>query len=108
MILMHRATHTLPHLNLCSSFKTSHKAFNFSDYIAHTNPLFQKLKVLKYFDVVLFSNALFVYNFYSKKLPLNSFFTKVRAINNFNTLFVSKTTFYISKARTNFETFSIK
>ena len=90
--------------------KKAIRLITFSDYNAHTNPLFQKLKVLKFFDVIFFNNALFVYNFYSNKLPesFDSFFTEVRAVHNYNTRFASKTTFYISKARTNFGKFKIK
>jgi hypothetical protein len=82
----------------------------FSDYIAHTNPIFLKLKIFKFFDLVFLNNALFMHYFYSNNLlkSFNTFFVKVNKIHKYNTRLAIKSSFSIPKVRTNYGKFNIK
>ena len=49
----------------------------FSEFRAHSEPLFKKLEILKFSDSITINNCLFVYNYIHKNLPLsftNTFF----------------------------------
>ena len=45
------------------------RLITFSDCDEHTNPLFIKLKIIKFNDLVYLDNAIFVHNFHSGELP---------------------------------------
>jgi hypothetical protein len=82
----------------------------FSDYRAHTNLLFSKLKILKFFDRIFFRNALFMHDFCSNKLPqsFNTYFVEVSKTHKYHTRLASKSSFSLPKVRTNFEKFNIR
>ena len=41
----------------------------FSEFRAHSEPLFKKLEILKFSDSIAVNNCLFVYDFFNKNLP---------------------------------------
>ena len=82
----------------------------FSDFKAHSSPLFFGLKVLKVLDLVFLNNALFMYNFHAKLLPpvFKSFFTSVDSLHQYNTRLANKSSYYLPKIRTNYGKFNIR
>ena len=72
--------------------KKAIRLITFSVYHEHTNPLFIKLKLLKFHDLVFFPNAIFMYDYHSGNLPdtFNSFFLPVNQKHNYNTRLASK------------------
>ena len=56
----------------------------FSDFKAHSEPLFKKLKILKVKDNIFLQNCLFVHDFYHCNLPksFNKIFTKIEHTHN--------------------------
>ena len=55
------------------------RIMTFSDFQAHSNPLFNKLKILKVKDNIFLQNCLFVYDYFHGNLPnsFNNIFNKV-------------------------------
>ena len=82
----------------------------FSGYYDHTNPLFIQLKIIKFNDLVYLSNAIFVYNFYSGKLPqiFDKYFISVNQQHNYNTRHASRSSYLLPKIRTNYGKFNIR
>ena len=76
----------------------------------HSDPLFKQLKLLKLVDLVVFHNALFMYQYHKNLLPtsFNNFFEAVSSKHQYNTKFASRLTYYINPARTNFGKFNIR
>ena len=69
------------------------RLMTFSHYLAHTDPLFKELNILKLYDMITFHNIIFTHNTLNKKSPniFNSYFkNKLTShhhytINNLNT-----------------------
>ena len=76
----------------------------FSEYNLHSSPLFQKLKIPKVSDLIYLYNALFMYNYYSNRLPLIfvNFFKSINKVHQYQTRLVSKISYYLPRARTNY------
>ena len=51
----------------------------FSEYNSHSTPLLQNLKILKVSDLIYLYTALFMYDYYSNRLPLifDNFFKSI-------------------------------
>ena len=81
-----------------------------SDYNEHTNPLFIKLKIVKFHDLVYIHNAIFVYNYNSGNLPntFDTFFVLVNQKHNYNTRLSSRSSYSLPKIRTNYGKFNIR
>ena len=79
--------------------KKAVRLMTFSDFKAHSSPLFFGLKVLKVLDLVILNNALFMYDFHAKLLPavFKSFFTSVDILHQYNTRLASKRSYYLPK-----------
>ena len=77
--------------------KKAVRIMTWSSFYEHTSPLFKKLNILKLNDLIFLYNALFMYDFYSGKLPsvFNDFFTKIDKVHQYNTRLASKKSFYI-------------
>ena len=90
--------------------KKALRIITFSEYRAHSNPLFHHLKILKFSDLLFINNALFVYDFHANILPsvFHDFFTPVNRVHQYNTRLASKDSYYISKVRTNYGKFNIR
>lgn len=86
------------------------RIMTFSDYKAHTNPMFLKLKLLKLPELVHFYTGLFMYDPHMGNPPIcfSSFFTQVKQKHNYNTRLASKCSFSLPKVRTNFGKFNIR
>ena len=81
-----------------------------SNYNDHTNSLLKQFKILKFIDLVEFYNALFIYDYFNDQLPktFKNFFVKVNIIHSYNTRLVTRQTYYLPPARTNYGKFSIR
>ena len=76
----------------------------FSEYNSHSTPLFQNLKILKVSDLIYLNTALFMYDYYSNRLPLifDNFFKSINKVHQYQTRLASKISYYLPKARTNY------
>ena len=90
--------------------KKAVRLMTFSDFRAHSTPLFYKLRFLKFPDIIFLNNALFMYDFHSGSLPLvfRTFFTSVSKIHGYNTRLACKNSYYLPKIRTNYGKFNIR
>ena len=86
------------------------RIMTFSEYNAHTNLLFLKLKILKLTDLIIFHTALFMYDYHTNNLPnsFKSFFNRVNKRHSYNTRLASKTTYSLPLIRTNYGKFNIR
>ena len=50
------------------------RIMTFSTFDAHSNPIFQKLKIIKFPDLVYLHTALFMHDYYSENLPVSLLF----------------------------------
>ena len=83
---------------------------SFAKYDEYTSPLFKKLNILKFPDLIIFHNSFFMYDYFTGKLHMYSmlFFTKINKIHNYNTRPASKQSYYIPPARTNYGKCSLR
>ena len=90
--------------------KKALRLITFNNFQAHTNPIFLRLKILKFPDLVFLYTALFMHDYHSKNLPISfkSYFTNVNQKHNYNTRLASKYSYSLPKARTNYGKFNIK
>ena len=97
-------------LPLITLQKRAVRIITFSEYNCHSSPLFQKLKVLKVIDLVYLYCALFMYDYYSNRLPLifNDFFKSINKVHQYQTRLANKISYYLPKARTNYGKFNIR
>ena len=60
---------------------------SFSAFDHPSSPLFKRLKILKFSDIVTFQNAVLMYKFHNNMLPhaFKSFFNKVDQVHKYNT-----------------------
>ena len=81
-----------------------------ANYSAHSNPIFDKLKILKLAELIFFHTALFMYDFHFNNLPVSfkSFFRMISEKHSYNTRLASKSSYSLPKARTNYGKFNIK
>jgi hypothetical protein len=49
--------------------KSAMRIMTFSEFQAHSEPLFKKLEILKFCDNIAVNNCLFVYDYFNKNLP---------------------------------------
>ena len=90
--------------------KKAIRLITFSDFDAHTSPLFSQLKLLKLQDHIKLQTLYFMHQFFHGKLPkiFDSFFIKTSDMHNVNTRFATRSTFYVPKIRTNYGKFNIR
>ena len=90
--------------------KKAIRLITFSDFDAHTSPLFSQLKLLKLQDHIKLQTLYFMHQFLHGKLPkiFDSFFIKTSDMHNVNTRFATRSTFYVPKIRTNYGKFNIR
>ena len=82
----------------------------FSDYKAHSSPLFSRLKILKFLDLIFIKNAQLMHDYYNNKLPIafNNLFMSISSVHQYNTRLASKRNYYLPKIRTNYGKFNIR
>ena len=90
--------------------KKAVRIMTFSEYNSHSTPLFQNLKILKVSDLIYLYTALFMYDYYSNRLPLifDNFFKSINKVHQYQTRLASKISYYLPKARTNYGKFNIR
>ena len=90
--------------------KRTVRIITFSFYTEHTNPLFKSLNLVKLYDLVKISTAIFMFKFHNHILPtnFNSFFTPVNQVHYYNTRLSSNYSYSLSKPRTNYGLFNIR
>ena len=83
--------------------KKAVRIMTFSDFSAHSSPLFVGLK-----ELLILNNTLSMYGFHAKLLSpvLKSFFTSVDKLHQYNTRLASKRSYYLPKIRTNYAKFN--
>ena len=86
------------------------RLMTFSTFDAHSNPIFQKLTIIKFPDLVYLHTALFMHDYYSENLPasFNCFFVQVNQKHNYSTRLATKLSYSLPKIRTNYGKFNIK
>ena len=97
-------------LPLITLQKRAVRIITFSEYNCHSSPLFRKLKILKVIDLLYLYCALFMYDYYSNRLPLifNDFFKSIDKVHQYQTRLACKISYYLPKARTNYGKFNIR
>ena len=90
--------------------KRAVRIITFSDFKAHTTPLFYHLKLLKLSDLIYFKNALFMYEYNKGTLPsaFSLFFLPLNSAHQYNTRLAEKKSFCLPKIRTNYGKFNIR
>ena len=90
--------------------KKALRIITFSDFKAHSSPLFKNLNLLKLPDIIKLYTASFMHQYNKGTLPknFNNFFTSVRSKHQYSTRLASKSTFSLPSARTNYGIFSIR
>ena len=86
------------------------RIINFSNYNAHTSPLFKYLNILKLLDVVNYLTCNFLFKFNSKMLPsvFDNFFEPISSRHKYNTRLATRSSYCIPSIRTNYGKFSIR
>ena len=90
--------------------KKAIRIITFSDFRAHTWPIFKQLSLLKLCDVVELQTALFMYQYNKGILPdlFTDLFTPVRSKHQYQTRLACKSTFSLPTTRTNYGIFIIR
>ena len=90
--------------------KKAVRLLTFSGFYEHTNELFIRLELLKFYDLVFLYTALFMFDFHKGNLPssFENFFIARRKIHSHNTSFASRPTFSLPSVRTNYGKFNIR
>ena len=86
-------------LPLITLQKRAVRIITFSEYNCHSSPLFQILKVLKVIDLVYLYCALFMYDYYSNRLPLifNDFFKSINKVHQYQTRLANKISYHMTR-----------
>ena len=81
-----------------------------SNFREHSSPLFKMLNILKFPDLLLYRIALFMYDYYTDKLPraFSGFFEKVNNRHNYNTRLAASESYSLSLVRTKYGKFSLR
>ena len=88
--------------------KSAMRIMTFSEFLAHSDPLYKKLEILKFCDSLAVNNCSFVYDFFHQKLP-NSFtdtFFRAEELYQYSTRQATSGQLYIPHYKTT--TFGLK
>jgi len=90
--------------------KKAIRIITFSKFDDTTSPLFKRLNIIKFFDLIEYYISIFMFKYYNNLLPssFDSFFTQVNQKHHYNTRAASKQSYYLPKVRTNFAKFNIR
>ena len=88
--------------------KAAMRIMTFSEFRAHSEPLFKKLEILKFRDSIAVNNCLFVYDYFNKTLPISFTNTFIRTddLHEYSTRQASTGKIYIPRYKTT--TFGLK
>ena len=98
MVSSYGATCMNQHLNQYLYFKRKPCVLSiFLNTDSPSSPLFKSLQLIKFYDLVTFHIATFMYKFHNQLLPtaFHSFFTKVTNIHKYNTRLAAKQSYYL-------------
>ena len=86
------------------------RIITFSDFKAHTSPLFKCLNLLKLSDVVDVHTAQFMHQYRNGIFPdlFSIFFTPITSKHHYGTRLASESNFSLPSARTNYGKFNIR
>ena len=95
---------------IITSQKRAIRIITFSGINDHSSPLFKKLNILKFVDLVQFYNAVFAFDYHTNKLPpvFNHYFTPISNIHHNNTRLASRSSNSLPKIRTNYGKFGLE
>ena len=95
---------------IITSQKRAIRIITFFGINDHSSPLFKKLNILKFVDLVQFYNAVFTFDYHTNNLPpvFNHYFTPISNIHHYNTRLASKSSYSLPKIRTKYGKFSLK
>ena len=81
-----------------------------SRFDEHSNPLFRRLEILKFNDLIFLHNAQFLHQFHTGLLPneFADFFTLVRNRDSYNTRLASRSSYCFPEIRTNYGKFNLR
>ena len=91
--------------------KRAVRVITFSDYRAHTSPLFKTLKLLKFPDITKLYTGIFMLQYSKGLLPVDfdNLFSEVENVHGYNTrLAMMKFTYALPLPRTNYGIFNIR
>ena len=82
----------------------------FSDFREQSSPLFHALSIIKLVDLIIFYVAMFIYDFYTAKLPnaLKDLFKKISNRHAHNTRLASRQSYSLPSVRTNYGKFNLR
>ena len=82
--------------------KTSMRIMTFSEFRAHSEPLFKKLEILKFQDSIVVNNCKFVYDFFNNNLPgsFSNTFTRTDELYDYSTRQATTGKLYIPSYKT--------
>ena len=82
----------------------------FSQYHDNSSPLFKRLNILNFHDLVNSYIAVSIYKFYNKLLPsvFDALFTWINHMHNYNTRLSTKLSYSLPKIRTNYRVYNIR
>ena len=88
--------------------KSAMRIMTFSDFQAHSEPLFKKLEILKFLDSISVNNCSFVYDYFHNNLPrsFTETFLRTDDINEYSTRQATSGLLYIPPYKTS--TFGLK
>lgn len=86
------------------------RLITFSDYRAHSNPLFHDLNILKIKDLVKFQTCILMHDYHHDKLPkvFKMYFSSTSTKHKYNTRFSSKDNYSLPLVKTNYGKFNIR
>lgn len=90
--------------------KKALRIMTFSKFDQHSEPLFKKMGILKFQDLLSLHVLFFMYQFHHNSLPLafDNFFQSISSIHNYQTRLATKSSYYIHPVRTNYGKFSLR
>ena len=90
--------------------KKTLRIMTFSKPDQHSDPLFKKLDLLKFKDLVFLYNATYMYQFHHNLLPkaFNNLFHTISSVHHYKTRLASRSSYYIPSIRTNYGKFNLQ
>ena len=89
--------------------KKAVRVITFSDFREHSSFLFHALSIIKLVDLIFFYVAMFMYHFYTAKLP-NAFKDLFKNVSNrhaYNTRLAARQTYSLPSVRTSYGKFNL-
>ena len=109
-IVIWENTYPSTHQPLIILQKKATRIMTFSQFDAHSSPLFKSLHVLKFPDYVTLHTAIFMHKFNNNMLSsaFTNFFTPVNRIHTYSTRVASKSSYALTKTRSNYGIFNLR